>query len=57
MTLPRLDPETAIKLHEKLDRIAALHSATDWFKPVMEPFRRLQKRLEGEKYVTGNLIV
>lgn len=42
--------EVTIKLHEQLDGIAALLSATDWailwlLKPVMEPFMRLEKLL------------
>lgn len=62
MTLHLLNLETAIKLHEQLYSIAALLSATGWvivrlLKPVMEPFMRIQKLLEGENYVTGSLVV
>ena len=45
-----------------LDRNTARLSVTCWtilqlLKPVMEPFMRVQKLLEGETYVTGSLVV
>jgi len=62
MTLRLLCLSAVIKLHEQLDRIAALPSAAGWsilrlLKPVMEPLIRVQKVLEGETYVTGSRAV
>ena len=62
MIIHLLNLEASIKLHEQLDRIRALLSATDWpivrlLKPVMEPLMRVQKLLEGETYVTDRLAV
>lgn len=54
--------KVAIKLHEQLDRIVILLSATDWailqlLKPAMKPFVGVQKLLEGKKHVTGSRVV
>ena len=62
MVLRLLYLEAAIKLHEQLDRVVTIFSATGrtilrLLKPVMEPFMSAQKLLEGKKYVTGSLFV
>ncbi|CBJ33910.1 conserved unknown protein [Ectocarpus siliculosus] len=52
----------AIKLHESMDEVHPLLSDTDWevlrlIEPILRPFMKAQKDLEGAQYVTGSMTI
>lgn len=54
--------EKAIKMHETLDSVPVLLSNEDWevlrlLEPILEPFMKTQKALEGAKYVTASMTI
>lgn len=53
-------PESAIQLHDQMDKIVAMLTATGWVTSRLlnpSPFMIVQKLLEGETYVTVSLLV